>query len=68
MLNMAVHMFEDIGRLSMAAKHYKVSFVSANLLGYSLHFFACQACLCCYQERQSIHVHAVYITMLRVIS
>lgn len=24
MLNSAIHMFEDIGRLSMAAKYYKV--------------------------------------------
>lgn len=24
MMNMAIHMFEEIGRLSMAAKHYKV--------------------------------------------
>lgn len=24
MMNMAIQMFEDIGRLSMAAKHYKV--------------------------------------------
>lgn len=31
MLNMAIQMFEDIGRLSMAAKHYKV-FVSSLMI------------------------------------